>query len=133
MEKIENKNETQKENYEIVYECKSINNKNVRGNELKILRKVEGKDYFEFGENEINLKKRFYSDMETMNKDFENLQKIKEKLEKKSPIDEKNVENNEDLEKKVENYIKLADEMNKAEIPKIGGNANTLHFTNKRK
>ena len=45
--------------YDIVYTCNSTNNKNVRGNELKILRKVEDQLYFEFGESENNVKKRF--------------------------------------------------------------------------
>ena len=68
--------------YDIVYTCNSINNKNVRGNELKILRKVEDQLCFEFGESENNTKRRFYRNLETLNKDFEELEKIKEKMEK---------------------------------------------------
>jgi hypothetical protein len=68
--------------YDIVYTCNSTNNKNVRGNELKILRKVEEQLYFEFGESENNVKKRFYKNLETLNKDFEELEKIKEKMER---------------------------------------------------
>ena len=63
---------------DIVYVCHSTNNKNVRGNELKILRKVPGQLYFEFGENEMNVKKRYYDDQETLDKDFKALENLKE-------------------------------------------------------
>lgn len=69
-------------NNEIVFVCNSVNNKNVRGNELVILRKNEDQKCFEFGENEMNIKKRYYNDLETLNKDFEALLKIKNKEEK---------------------------------------------------
>lgn len=68
---------------EIIYVCNSINNKNVREGELKILRKVDKELYFEFGESEINLKKRFYKDEKTLNKDFNKLMDFKEKSEQK--------------------------------------------------
>lgn len=67
--------------YDVVFVCDSVNNKNVRGNELAILRKVEDQLCFEFGESENNIKKRFYRNLETLNKDFEKLEKIKEKME----------------------------------------------------
>lgn len=67
---------------EIIYVCHSINNKNVREGELKVLRKYEDKLYFEFGENEVNVKKRFYKDKETLNKDFDALMKMKESKNK---------------------------------------------------
>lgn len=63
---------------DIVYVCHSTNNKNVRGNELKILRKVPGQLYFEFGENEMNVKKRYYDDQETLDKDFKALENLKD-------------------------------------------------------
>lgn len=63
---------------DIIYVCHSTNNKNVRKGELNILRKYEDKLYFEFGDNEMNLKKRHYDNLETLNKDFEALSKIKE-------------------------------------------------------
>ena len=66
---------------EIVYVCNSINNKNIRGNELKILRKVNDGLFFEFGESEENIKKRFYSNIETLEKDFAEIEKIKQKLD----------------------------------------------------
>lgn len=66
---------------EIVYVCNSINNKNVRGHELKILRKNEEELYFEFGESESNIKKRFYRNVDVLNKDYEAVERIKEKLE----------------------------------------------------
>lgn len=70
---------------DIIYVCHSTNQKNVRGNELNILRHESGKLYFEFGENEMNVKKRYYNDEKTLLKDFEALQNLKE---------EKNTRNN---------------------------------------
>ena len=69
------------ENTEIIFECRSLNNKNVRANELKILEKRSDELYFVFGENDVNVKKRYYEDRETLNEDFEELKKIKQKLE----------------------------------------------------
>lgn len=69
------------ENTEIVYVCNSINNKNVRANELKILEKYPDELYFVFGENNVNLKKRYYNDLKTLNKDYNEILKIKIKLE----------------------------------------------------
>lgn len=66
---------------EIVYVCNSINNKNVRGNELKILRKNIEELSFEFGESESNIKKRYYRNIDVLNKDYEAVERIKEKLE----------------------------------------------------
>lgn len=86
---------------EIIYVCRSKNNKNVRDTELKILRK--NKDVglcFEFGENEMNLKKRFYNDKKTFEEDFAALQEIKKKLDKeqaeKQSKESKNVDRNVD-------------------------------------
>lgn len=70
------------ENTDIVFVCHSTNNKNVRKNELKILRKRDDVSYFEFGENENNIKKRYYDDMKTLEKDFKELEEIKKDLEK---------------------------------------------------
>lgn len=103
--------------YDIVYVCDSINNKNIRGNELNILRKVEGELYFEFGETENNIKKRYYKDVETLDKDFEKISKIKENLEKQKEEPEKNVpyiDEDGGVPLKEENEIK--DEMPKREI-----------------
>lgn len=66
---------------EIVYVCNSINNKNIRGTELKILRKNEEQLWFEFGESESNTKRRFYRNLDVLNKDYEAVEKIKQKLE----------------------------------------------------
>lgn len=66
---------------EIIYVCDSTNNKNVREGELVILEKHEEGLYFEFGEDKMNIKKRFYNDLETLNKDFEELLKLKDKKE----------------------------------------------------
>lgn len=71
------------ENTEIIFVCNSTNNKNVRANELKILEKHPEELYFVFGESNENAKKRYYRDLETLNKDFEALKKIKEKEEQK--------------------------------------------------
>lgn len=68
---------------EIIFKCNSINNKNIREGELKILRKNETGLYFEFGENEINKKKRFYKDIESLNKDYEKVLKLKNESDKK--------------------------------------------------
>ncbi len=66
---------------EIIYVCKSINNKNVRQGELKILRKSKEENQlcFEFGENEMNIKKRFYDNAEDFEHDFNALLKLQEK------------------------------------------------------
>lgn len=78
---------------EIIYVCHSVNNKNVRRGELKILRNMEEELYFEFGEMETNIKKRFYNDKETLRKDFAALQKLKaEEDEERSKIKEDKVE-----------------------------------------
>ena len=63
--------------HEIIYVCKSKNNKNVREGELEILRKFEDALYFEFGENEMNIKKRFYDDLETLEQDYNSLMALK--------------------------------------------------------
>lgn len=80
-----------KESTEIIYVCESINNKNVRANELKILEKHEEELYFTFGESNANSKKRYYKDVKTLNKDFEALKKIKseQESEKKSILKNK--------------------------------------------
>lgn len=79
---------------EIVFVCRSKNNKNVRDNELKILRKSKDLNLcFEFGANEMNLKKRFYDNEKIFEEDFKKLQEIKETLEKKQTKDiDKNIE-----------------------------------------
>lgn len=71
----------------IIYRCHSINNTLVRKGELKILRKHPESLYFEFGASEINLKKRYYKDEETLNKDFNALLELKQK--ENSAIEEK--------------------------------------------
>lgn len=69
---------------EIIYVCKSTNNKNVREGELKILRKNRDNDLcFEFGANEMFLKKRFYNNEKDFKEDFENLQNLKKQAESK--------------------------------------------------
>ena len=68
------------ENYEIIYTCRSTNNKNVRANELNVLEKRPEELYFIFGENEVNTKKRYYADLKTLNEDFEELKKIKQEM-----------------------------------------------------
>lgn len=76
----------------IIYRCNSINNTLVRKGELKILRKHLESLYFEFGADEINVKKRYYKDEATLNKDFNALLSLKEKEEKTlSDVDDKKV------------------------------------------
>lgn len=84
---------------EIVYVCNSINNKNVRGNELKILRKKEKELCFEFGESEVNIKRRYYKNEEELNKDFEEVKKIKTDIESnEKEINEKEINEKEKTE-----------------------------------
>ena len=67
--------------YEVIYVCNSINNQKIRQGELNILEKHENQLFFEFGSDEMNKKKRFYNDVETLNKDFEKLMELKKKEE----------------------------------------------------
>lgn len=103
--------------YEIIYVCNSLNNKNVRNGELKILRKHEDSKYFEFGERETNIKKRYYDNIETLNKDFKALEELKAKQEKQEK-QEKDLKVNEEVKevskkepkedlKKEEKYVSL--------------------------
>lgn len=76
---------------EVVFECHSLNNKNVRANELKILRKRTGEKAFEFGEDEKNIKVRYYNNEDLFEKDFKELQALKKSLEnetKKEKVEE---------------------------------------------
>ena len=73
-------------NTEIIFVCNSINNKNVRANELKILEKHPEELYFVFGESNENSKKRYYKDLKTLNEDFEKLVKLKEKMSIKEEV-----------------------------------------------
>lgn len=82
---------------EIIFQCKSINNKNVRNGELKILRKCDNDNLcFEFGESEMNLKKRFYDNENDFENDFEALTKLKESKQRELVYD------NEDVQKVIE-------------------------------
>lgn len=75
--------------YEIIYVCNSVNNKNVRRGELEILRKVaENELCFEFGKDEMNLKKRFYSNKEDLEKDYNALLKLKEEESAEEVVEE---------------------------------------------
>lgn len=114
-------------NNEIVFVCNSVNNKNVRANELNILRKVENKDYFEFGESENNIKKRFYKNEEALNEDFEKLLKIKEKLENKQEQEKEEV-----IEEKAEKVIeKIINEI--VDIEEIEPKPNKVEIFKKAK
>lgn len=95
-------------NCEVVYVCNSTNNKNVRANELNVLRKFEDKLYFEFGDSENNIKKRFYKDVEVLNKDFKAIEKIKSKIEEEK-IKEDKKESIELIQEKTEEIAKDAD------------------------
>lgn len=104
-------------NCEIVYVCHSKNNKNVRANELEILRKIEGRNYFEFGESENNIKKRFYDDMTILEKEFSEIMAIKAKLEKDEEIQEEaeaepKKEVVEESKKQEENFYKTRNKTN---------------------
>lgn len=99
---------------EIIYVCKSINNKNVREGELKILRK-SNKDSlcFEFGENEMFLKKRFYNNETDFENDFKKLQELKEKYEN-NPVPKKS-QDKEDKENITFEAEKVNDENSNSE------------------
>lgn len=96
--------------FEIIYVCNSTNNKNVRDGELNILEKHEDQFYFEFGSDRMNVKKRFYNDIETLDKDFNALLKLKERNSKiVKVVDElnKNIKKSyEEAEEVVEKEIK---------------------------
>lgn len=77
---------------EIIYVCDSVNNRNVREGELEILRKFDDQKYFEFGENEMNIKKRYYKDLETLNKDFNALMELKSNNKKEEEKETKKTE-----------------------------------------
>ena len=115
--------------YEIIYVCNSINNRNVREGELNILEKHENQLYFEFGSDEMNIKKRFYNDVETLNKDFDNLLKLKDNKEefkeenaeenaKTKEISESIEELNEEIDKEMGMIYKKDEEINKKELKK---------------
>lgn len=91
---------------EIIFKCNSINNKNIREGELKILRKNASGLFFEFGENETNRKKRFYKDLETLNKDYEKVLKLKNEADKKQEIKQEIEEAEECEEEKTVKYSK---------------------------
>ena len=74
--------------YEIIYVCNSINNKNVRQGELNILEKHENQLCFEFGADKMNIKKRYYNDLETLNKDFDALMKLKNSAQVSAQVSE---------------------------------------------
>lgn len=91
---------------EIIFKCNSINNKNIREGELKILRKNEAGLYFEFGENEMNKKKRYYKDLDDLNKDYEKVLKLKAESDKKEEVKKVEQEEEECEEEKPAKYTK---------------------------
>lgn len=93
------------ENTEIIFKCNSVNNKNIRANELKILEKHPEELYFIFGENRINTKKRYYENLEKLNKDFDKLKELKEKMEKdsKNVVKTFEIEEEKDIEENIKN------------------------------
>jgi hypothetical protein len=91
---------------EIIFKCNSINNKNIREGELKILRKNDSGLYFEFGENEMNKKKRYYKDLDSLNKDYEKVLKLKSESDKKEEVKKAEQEEEECEEEKPTKYTK---------------------------
>lgn len=91
--------------YEIIYVCNSINNKNVRQGELNILEKHENQLFFEFGADEMNKKKRFYNDIETLNKDFNALLRLKERENKIAKVVDELNENIKSADKEPEEVV----------------------------
>lgn len=92
------------ESTEIVFVCNSTNNKNVRANELKVLEKYPDELYFVFGENNINIKKRHYKDLKTLNDDYNSLLKIKKDLENPSKKISKNKVTNSDIDSDIDSF-----------------------------
>lgn len=94
--------------YDIIFTCKSVNNKNVRNGELKILRKSANENLcFEFGENEMNIKKRYYDNEKDFEDDFTKLSMIKEADEKEAnnkKIEEKEEEKESEIPKQKKKY-----------------------------
>lgn len=90
---------------EIIYVCKSINNKNVREGELNILRKCNKDDLcFEFGESEINLKKRYYNNEKDFEDDFKALEKLRESDKSKNNKEEVTQETTQEVEKNKDEF-----------------------------
>ena len=108
--------------YDIIYVCNSVNNKNVRQGELKILRKnPTNKLCFEFGESEMNIKRRYYNDAVTMEKDFAALQKLakgqeEEKVEDKKEETQQKKDKPEEKEEDFEKSIILKEEEKPEEV-----------------
>lgn len=124
--------------YEIIYVCNSINNKNVREGELEILRKIESQLCFEFGADEMNIKKRFYNDSKTLNKDYDALVKLKEKLSKenyKKALEEEIKETTEAMANAARDFGISASDFESPEINETSDNTKvTKHkITKKRK
>lgn len=94
------------ENTEIIFTCNSINNKNIRANELKFLEKRPEELYFIFGESKINAKKRYYENLDVLNEDFEKVKELKEKMEKESKNIVKNFVPEEESTKTRRNFDK---------------------------
>lgn len=101
--------------YEIIYVCNSINNKNIREGELNILEKHEEQLCFIFGSDEMNTKKRFYNDVETLNKDFDALLNLKERENKTVKLVD---EINENIKKAYEEPKKVVEKEEKKETKK---------------
>lgn len=123
---------------EIIYVCNSINNKNVREGELEILRKIESQLCFEFGSDEMNIKKRFYNDSKTLNKDYDALVKLKEKLSKenyKKGLEEEMKETTEAMANAAKDFGISVEDFKSLEINETSDNTKvTKHkITKKRK
>lgn len=102
--------------FDIIYVCNSINNKNIRKGELEILRKYEDKLYFEFGTSETNIKKRFYNDLKTLNKDYDAILKLKLNITKEQKAFQE--ETTVSLDNNVDNVEKDVEIKNKPHIVK---------------
>lgn len=105
--------------YEIIYVCDSINNKNVREGELNILEKHEDQLCFEFGSDRMNIKKRFYNDIETLDKDFNKLMELKNREKEEESKTIKLVEEiNENIKKAYEEPEEVVEKEIKKETKK---------------
>lgn len=75
--------------YEVIFECNSVNNKKIRRGELKFLEKHEEALYFMFGESQSNMKKRYYNTLEELREDYAKVEKLKEEEDKMREEDKK--------------------------------------------
>lgn len=89
-------------NYEVIFECNSINNKKIRRGELKFLERHDEDLYFMFGESKSNMKKRYYRTLDELREDYAKVEKLKEEEDKMREDENKNKNSKVIKEKNIE-------------------------------